>query len=325
MPSRKKARGRQNRAKKEAIRIADLRSLWEPMALCSRSNLDAAPCENLLAAPPQIPQELEGPVVSFMNHMAGEGFFNKATQFPFETVMMTCWRFATDQSLLFPGVKEEDNEQRALVIDLLLRFLRNSFVRDSAIEGENWYLYQHHDNEMAICNMINVLEIRGKYSDLNVIVLRSAKMGDKLVYGNRRDILKFVAKRLPCTCLKELHRAARKKVEKVGSGMTKVLRWYDSTSCVSLVFLPPHSSSASFAGASSPTNPEEIAQTAPSCNLTADLPDLDFPRRCRHAARAEGGRGVPPPSSPGRRRRRAGARRGSCRRPATSRRGSARG
>ncbi|EJK53711.1 hypothetical protein THAOC_26789 [Thalassiosira oceanica] len=215
MPSRKKARGRQNRAKKEAIRKADLRSLWEPMALCSRSNHVAAPCEHLLAVPPKIPQE--GPAVSFMNHMADEGFFEKATRFPFETVMDTCWRFVSDLSLLFPGVKEEedDGQHRALVIELLLRFLRNVFVRDSGIEGESWF-HQHHNNEAAICCMINLLELHGTYSDWSVVVMRSAKTGEKLMLGNRRDVVKFAAKRLPCTCLKELHRATRTKVVKVG-------------------------------------------------------------------------------------------------------------
>ncbi|EJK58612.1 hypothetical protein THAOC_21249 [Thalassiosira oceanica] len=214
MPSRKKARGRQNRAKKEAIRKADLRSLWEPMALCSRrSNHVAVPCEHLLAVPPKIPQE--GPAVSLMNYIAGEGFFEKATRFPFETVMMTCWRFVSDLALRFPGVKEEGNEQRALAIELLLRFLRNVFVHDSGVQGESWF-HQHHNNEAAICCMINLLELHGTYSDWSVVVMRSAKTGEKLMLGNRRDVVKFAAKRLPCTCLKELHRATRTKVVKVG-------------------------------------------------------------------------------------------------------------
>ena len=42
-------------------------------------------------------------------------------------------------------------------------------------------------------------------------------MNNKLVGGNRRDVVKSVAKRLPCTCLKKLHRTMRMKVAKVGA------------------------------------------------------------------------------------------------------------
>mmetsp|Transcript_21074 Transcript_21074/g.49476 ORF Transcript_21074/g.49476 Transcript_21074/m.49476 type:complete len:278 (-) Transcript_21074:68-901(-) len=209
MPSRKKAQGRQNRARKEAIRTAELRTLWEPMALCSRSNHVAVPCEHMLTAPPKIPQE--GPAVSFMNRMAGEGFFNRATSFPHEQMMSTCFSL----SHRFPGVREKDNEHRALVIALLLRFLRNVFVRDSAIEGELWF-HQRPQIEAVLCIMIYLLELHGTFSDNELVVRRAAKTSIELMYGNRRDVAKFVAKRLPCTCLKELHRAARTKVVKVG-------------------------------------------------------------------------------------------------------------
>ena len=64
--------------------------------------------------------------------------------------------------------------------------------------------------------MINLLELLGTYSDLTVVSRRSSKTGAKFASGNRRDVVKFVAKRLPCTCMKELHRAARVKVAKVG-------------------------------------------------------------------------------------------------------------
>jgi len=40
-------------------------------------------------------------------------------------------------------------------------------------------------------------------------------MSNRLASGNRRDVMKFVAKRLPCTCMKDLHSAARKKLAKV--------------------------------------------------------------------------------------------------------------
>ncbi|EJK73922.1 hypothetical protein THAOC_04433 [Thalassiosira oceanica] len=210
MPSKKKSRGRQNRAKKEATRTAELRTLWEPTILASDNKLDVLPsCEHKHELSGlQIPQE--GTAVSFMNRMAGEGFFNKATRFPNEPVMETCYSL----SRRFPGIRKEEDE-RALAIDLLLRFLCNVFVRDSTEEGEKWF-NQRQSNEVAICCMIDLLELLGTYADWSVVERRAVKMGAKLVFGNRRDVVKFVAKRLPCTCLKGLHRAARRKVGKEG-------------------------------------------------------------------------------------------------------------
>ncbi|EJK66096.1 hypothetical protein THAOC_13000 [Thalassiosira oceanica] len=205
MPSRKKAQGRRNRAKKEATRTAELRSLWEPMALCSRSNLVAVPCEHTLTVPPEIPQE--GPAVSLMNYIAAEGFFQETllVNHPHDFILKALQRF--------PEVGEES--ERSLAIDLLLRFLRNVFVSVSRIEGEKWF-HQIHGNEVSICCMIYLLELLGTYSDMSVVNRRAIKISNKLIGGNRRDVVKFVAKRLPCTCLKELHCSVRKKVEKVG-------------------------------------------------------------------------------------------------------------
>ena len=63
---------------------------------------------------------------------------------------------------------------------------------------------------------VHLLELLGKYSDMAVVERRAIRMNNRLTDGNRRDVVKFVTKRLPCTCLKELHRAAREKVAKVG-------------------------------------------------------------------------------------------------------------
>ena len=65
--------------------------------------------------------------------------------------------------------------------------------------------------------MINIFELFGKYTNMFVVGRRAVKMNNKLVGGNRRDVVKSVAKRLPCTCLKKLHRTMRMKVAKVGA------------------------------------------------------------------------------------------------------------
>ena len=211
MPSGKKARGRKNRAKKEATRNADLRTLWEPTLLCDNSgvkNTTTSPCEHVLVALPPIPRD--GPVVSFMNCLASEGLFNGATDFtgnPIDLCLQPLSRF--------PEVAEEESE-RSLAIDLLLRFIRNTFVHDALVEGEKWFHYRAL-NEVMICIMIKVLELVETYSIPIDVRRRVAKIGNRLGGSNNcRDVVKFVSKRLPCSCLKKLHRAARKKVVKMG-------------------------------------------------------------------------------------------------------------
>ena len=115
----------------------------------------------------------------------------------------------------FPEVAAKESE-RSLATNLLLRFARNVFVHGAVAEGEKWF-YDRFQNEMVICVMINMLEQRVTYSDMGVVRRRAAKTSCRLACGNRRDAVKFVAKRLPCTCLKKLHSAARKKLNKTGT------------------------------------------------------------------------------------------------------------
>ena len=206
MPSGKKARGRQNRAKKEAARTAELRTQWEPAVLRYSSVNNAA--ASSLAVIPCIPPE--GPAVSFMNCLAGEGFFNRAKIFGGIDPVELCFQSLRDR----PDVLAVESE-RSLAINLLLRFIRNVFVNESAMEGEELPQLHHHNREVVICCMINALELQGTYSDRIVVTRRAVKMRNKLLGGNRRDTVKFVAKRLPCTCLKKLHSAARKELGKV--------------------------------------------------------------------------------------------------------------
>ena len=204
MPSGKKARGRKNRAKKEATLMA--KQSRSGSRILRNNNGVNDTCEHTLAVLPRIPQV--GPAISFMNCLAAEGFFDKATCFTGTTDL--CFR----PLMRFPEVRKEESE-RSLAINLLLRFVRNALVQGSMIEGESWF-QRHHHNEVAICGMIDALEILGTYSDLTVAKGRANKTSNKLVGGNRRDVVKFVAKRLPCACLKKLHGAARKKVAKMG-------------------------------------------------------------------------------------------------------------
>ena len=184
--------------------------LCEPMVLCGNGHGGTVTCQHMLAAPPEIPQE--GPVVSFMNRLAGEGFFDRAKHF---TGVDSVVDFYCFQPLTrFPEVAEVESE-RSLATNLLLRFVRNIFVHNAGAEGEKWF-QQHPQNEIMICCMISVLEQLETCSDWGAVRRKANKRGFELAGGNRRDVVKFVAKRLPCTCLKELHRAARKKLVKEG-------------------------------------------------------------------------------------------------------------
>jgi len=84
------------------------------------------------------------------------------------------------------------------------------------VEGENWF-HNHAQKEEAICSVIGELELYGANYNTYEVNWRTNKIWREFVGGNRRDVVKFVAKRLPCTCLKELHRAAREKVAKIGA------------------------------------------------------------------------------------------------------------
>ena len=113
------------------------------------------------------------------------------------------------------------------MIGLLLRFMRSVFVRGFEVEGMSWFhqfelnvnapwSQQCNVNEAAICCTINVLELLDKHSNTFVIKNSAQKMSNKLFFGNRRDHVKFLSKRLPCSCLKELHRSARQAIGKEG-------------------------------------------------------------------------------------------------------------
>ena len=205
MPRGKKARGRKNRAKMQATRTADFRSHWEPLILLDSSN-SASSCEHVLAVLPRIPKD--GPAVCFMNHLASKGFFQKATPVAGNPMALTFGALSC-----FPDL--DDDCERSLATNMLLRYVRNALLSHFKLEGEGWS-HQHHKNVAIICSIVGSLEIWGTYSDHTVIELRTANISNRLICGNCRDTVKFVAKRLQCTCLKKLHNAMRKKVAKVG-------------------------------------------------------------------------------------------------------------
>ena len=183
--------------------------MWEPTILgnhvVARNSANSS-CE-YMATLAQIPQD--GPVFSFMNYIASEGFFCNLRRFRGDSLELCLRPLAR-----FPGVLYEESE-RSLATALLLRFIRNVFVHDSVVAGEKWF-HNRAENEVMICCMINTLELLGTRSDDVDVARRVRTTGNRLAGGNRRDVVKFVAKRLPCTCLKMLHSATRMKVAKVG-------------------------------------------------------------------------------------------------------------
>lgn len=170
-------------------------------------------------------------MVSFMNYVASEGVFSPATTTISDPVNGSLnWEatgggysaeFCSRSLSCFPKVLGDDSE-RSLAINLLLRFRRNIFVHDSVVEGDCWF-HQHSQNDVVICSMINLLELSRMYSDMSAVRRRAFKIGSRLWCGNRRDTLKFVAKRLPCTCLKELHSTEGRRSRKWASALSQAI------------------------------------------------------------------------------------------------------
>jgi len=91
-----------------------LRMLWEPTVLSGGVN-SASSCDHTVVLP-RIPQD--GPAVSFMNHIAGKGFFDRATRSTGADPVIVCFQSLRD----LPNDVLAEESERSLAIDLLLRF-----------------------------------------------------------------------------------------------------------------------------------------------------------------------------------------------------------
>ena len=114
------------------------------------------------------------------------------------------WRFVgVVHSTLarFPEVREEESERRSRAMDLLLlRFVRNVFLNDSAIDGENWF-QDRSQNEVVICIMVNVLELLGTYCDAFAVKRKECYYQDEQQVGGwRRSHCHHTAITLPSHC-----------------------------------------------------------------------------------------------------------------------------
>ena len=189
MPSRKRNKGKERRAKKEASKGA----WWRGWAVGDSESI--AGCNHGCVALPS----RDHAVSQFMNtfddgwdskslHAALEGAFDARPE---------VWR---------------DAEHRQMAIDIFLSM------------GTNMILHRSRDDdspkrERGISHAILFLECYDGDGDVNY-ALTAMKAHRSLPDGcGERDVLKFYSKRLSCSCLKEKYKHARKTIPKLGKCM----------------------------------------------------------------------------------------------------------
>ena len=189
MPSRKRNKGRERKLKKEAKIVASSKwRMWAGRPLGVESDkLCNHGCTTL---PPQ-----EHAVSSFMNAFESLSDENGDVYTVMEKASKCC-----------PGVWKDD-EQRQTTISILLRMGTN-LILSEAVDND-------YEAALGIARAILLLE----FYDGADGCLRAAVLGSVYINGacGQRDVLKFYSKRLPCSCLKEVYKQARKSLPKVGA------------------------------------------------------------------------------------------------------------
>ena len=203
MPSRKRNKGRERKAKKaEAIEnvIEKLRSEWMGWARGEfngeREDNTQVPIQCNHVCDLMIPDD-NHPVISFMDAF----YINMRNRMGVE-YNLRC-TFQTQQQVWNNG------DYRKLARDLMLVMGTNTVLSRNAI-GMAKHLacaittLENYDGSGEIDSTINSRVVSKKARDL----LRGS--------DNMRDVLKFYRKRVPCSCLRDMHLEARKILPKLG-------------------------------------------------------------------------------------------------------------
>ena len=187
MPSRKRNKGKERKAKK----IEKKRDLTNSMWCLARGGIingkDVINCDHGLNL--VIPDGQGRPVIRFMEE---------------------CWLSATDWNATLHSHPEvwENDKYREMTRKILVTLGVNLLLRDAS------EISMH----ISFANTIMVLESYDCSSDVyQVCCTRGvATKLQQLQYGNMRDVLKFYSKRISCKCLKAMHSNARKNLPKIG-------------------------------------------------------------------------------------------------------------
>ena len=183
MPSRKRNKGKERKAKKEA-------SCWW------RRIAQPAPAASCNHGCPQLPPR-DHPVSRFMATLEARYGRKIALVALLENLFTT-----------HPEVWKND-EHRQMAIDILLSMGTNTILSTKGDEKNRFIMAW----EVSFTSLL--LDCYDGNGDFRYAYGCAQVKSPVYMNGGTRDILKFYSKRLPCSCLKEMHKEARKTLPKM--------------------------------------------------------------------------------------------------------------
>ena len=193
--SRKKNKGRDRKAKKEAEEAESKRiqmyHTWRSWVIGKSIGI------------------VHGKLVSKCNHGFGDELIPERSH----PVASFVTSFFMGEELKYVIQKHEevlkDDDKRKMILNIFISI------------GTNWMLYDNTNQVSSVAHAIMILERYGETPDYdeacsNVMATKFIVHRIRLDNGISRDLLKFFRKRMNCKCLKKMHLEARKSQPKVG-------------------------------------------------------------------------------------------------------------
>ena len=193
MPSRKRNKGKERRAKKEAA-TASPSTLWETWAL--GTSLSSVCNHGCVIPPPN--HAVRSFMHTFDEALSGEG----GTYDLVEVIGNTFQKH--------PEVWN-DTKHRQMAIGVLLRMGTNMIM--NTLDDNNYQFERH----LGIA--ILALECYDGKGDSRYVLHCAMMKGSVLAQGGERDMWRFYSKRLPCSCFKAKYKHARMTLPKLGRCM----------------------------------------------------------------------------------------------------------
>ena len=195
MPSRKRNKGKERKAKKEETKRKEIHKSWQGWARGELYGKKVISCDHGCMG---IPTN-DHPVSKFM-----DDFFTTLA-----TLEQQQSRYMKDIFQAHPQLYNNDSD-RNLATNILISIAVNNLL---CKDGRN-------ENDMIdlglTSNIAKAVVILETYAgDLDETFLARDVLKANLLY-RRRDILKFFCKRISCKCLKAMHSVARKTLPKLG-------------------------------------------------------------------------------------------------------------
>ena len=196
MRSRKKNKGKERRAKKEAAE--NQTCLWRRWALGyapgRETKIEPLCSHGCVALPPPghaVSRFMNDAFVAWKNHR-----------------MM-----ATKDTFLEHNEVWKDDDHRRMAIDVLLSVGTNLMLSD--VNNDDYEMQKIMAGDIGFVSlMLECYDGRGDF--VHAAHSAAAQGGTVLASGNARDVLKFYSKRLPCSCLRGKYKQARETLPKMG-------------------------------------------------------------------------------------------------------------